>query len=114
MIEEDAPRIAVTRPFVTETFFRPPTVVDGVVRLHRSDDVELRKSLKILRRHVLRVLDGKTLVVITVLSFDITENIENHRDRAVADCMNAKLQSCRIGLHQPVAHGAGRMHFITQ
>ncbi len=53
--------------------------------------MELRKSLEIFLRHVLRVLDRKTLVMIAVFLFDIGENVEHHRDRTIADGMNAHL-----------------------
>jgi hypothetical protein len=53
--------------------------------------VEFREPLEIFLGRVLRVLDGETLVMIAVLLFDIGENIERHRDPAVADRMNAQL-----------------------
>jgi hypothetical protein len=53
--------------------------------------VEFRETLEIFSRHVLRVLNGETLVMIAVFLFDIGENIEHHRNRAVADRMNAQL-----------------------
>ena len=51
--------------------------------------MELRKALEILLRHVLCVLDDETLVVIAVRFFDISENIEDHRDRAIANSVNS-------------------------
>ena len=63
---------------------------------------------------MLGVLDRKTLVVVAVLLFDLAENIENHGDPAVADGMNAQLQTGGSGLREPLAHGAGRMHLVAQ
>ena len=60
-----------------------------MIGLHRSDNMELGKTRKIFLCHVLRVLDGETLVMITVLLFDIAKNVEHHGNRAVADCVNA-------------------------
>ena len=99
MIEETAPSVAASRAVVAQRFFCPATIVDGVIRLHRSDHVQLRKPRKIFLSHVLRVLDGKALVMVTVLLFDIAEDVEHHGNRAVADGMNAHLQSGGIGLH---------------
>ena len=53
--------------------------------------MEFRETLEIFLRRVLRVLDGETLVMIAVFFFDIGENVEHHRNRAVADRMNPKL-----------------------
>ena len=60
---------------MTETFFRPAAIVNGVIGLHRSDDVEASETREIFLRHVLRVLNGRPLVMISVRLFDVGENI---------------------------------------
>src|SRR5262249_10215548 len=99
VIEKAAPRVTVSCAIATETFFCPTAVVDGVIRLHRGNHMELCKALEIFWRHVLRVLDAKTLVMIAVLLFDIAENIQHHGDGAITDSMNADLQSGGVGAH---------------
>ena len=84
---------------MAEALFRPATIVDCMIRLHRSDDVKLGKTLEIFRCHVLRVFDRKALVVIAVFFFDFAEDIEHHGNRAVADRVHAHLQSCDVSLH---------------
>src|SRR5207247_5001000 len=86
VIEKAAPRVTVSCAIVTEAFFRPAAVVDRVIRLHRGNDVELGKSLEIFLRRVLGVLDGKTLIMVTVVLFDVPENMLRHGGGVVADC----------------------------
>src|SRR5207244_12811538 len=40
VIEKTTPRVAISPGVVTETFFRPAAVIDGVIGLHRSSEVE--------------------------------------------------------------------------
>ena len=78
MIQKTAPRVAVARTIVTEPLFRPATVVDCMIRLHGSDDVQLGKAIKIFQRHVLRVFDCKPLVMIAVFLFNFAEDIKHN------------------------------------
>src|SRR4029450_6669882 len=78
VIEKAAPCVTVTCTLMAETFLRPATVVDGMIRLHGRDHVQLCKPVKIFVSHVLGVLDGTALVVLAMFLLDLAEDIERH------------------------------------
>src|SRR4030095_4560534 len=60
------------------------------------------------------MFDRETLIMIAVLFFYITENVENHGNCPVPDRVNAQLQASGICLHQARKHCTGRIHLVTQ
>src|SRR5215472_17444378 len=55
----------------------PSPVVNGMIRLHRSNHSQIGEALKILRRHVLCVLNTPAPVAAAICFLDILKNIED-------------------------------------
>ena len=89
---------------------RPLTVVDGVIRLHRSNDREPLEALEVFGRDVLQVLDAPAPLARAVGFFDLAERVEDRRDGLVADGVDAELQTGGVGADQPRAKGFEVLH----
>ena len=81
---------------MSQAFFRPAAIVDSVVRLHAGDDAQLAEARKVLRPHVLGVLDAKAMRG-RVGATQALVYVENFRDGAIADGVNADLDLRLVG-----------------
>ena len=73
MVKESAKVISTAGAIVADALLSPTTIVDSMIRLNRSDDVQLRKAIKIFCRHVLRVLDSQSAITVTVSSYEFVK-----------------------------------------
>ena len=71
--------------------FSPPPVIDGLVGLHRGDDVQVRETLKIGRGHVLGVFDAPSPIFAAVLFFHSLLQIQRGGDGGVANGVRTNL-----------------------
>ena len=62
MIQKRSEGVGAAGAVVPDAPFGPAAVIDGVVRLHGSDHVQLRKAVKVLGGHVLRMFDTEAPV----------------------------------------------------
>src|SRR2546425_35060 len=91
-IEHRPPGVAGASALLADAFFGPPPVIDGMVGLHRGNHAKLREARKVLRAHVLGVLDAKAMVT-SVIAAGPREDVEYFGGGAVADGMNGWLNA---------------------
>ena len=114
VIKKSAEGIGAAGAVVPNAALSPAAVVDGMIRLHRRDHVQLREAVEVLGRHVLRVLDPPAAIAAAVFFFDLRVDIENRRNSRVANGVGADLQSRRICPHHAIAHQRNRMHLVRE
>jgi hypothetical protein len=75
-----------------------------VIRLHACGHVKLRETRDVFLAQVLRVLDAEAAVACAVLLADALEDVEQHADGAIADCVDHHVQAGLVGAGDPRVH----------
>ena len=108
-VQHGAPRVTPSGALVPQALFRPAAVVDGVIRLHAGDDAQLGEARKVLRAHVLGVFDAEAMRG-RIAAPQALVQIEDFRDGAVADGVNADLDLRLVRAARQRFHLRGRVH----
>src|SRR5215471_4221576 len=114
MIEKSAEGVGPAGAVMSDVALRETAVVDGVVGLNRSDDVQLGEALEILRRHVLGVLDSETTIGVAVSLDYVGIQVKNCRYAIITNGMGADLQAGFIRFHHALAHEGDGMHLVGE
>src|SRR5439155_26812745 len=115
VVSKECPKgIGSAGAITPDSAFRPAPVIDGMVRLHRSNHVQLGEAIEIFARHVLRVFNAKAAISFAMRLTQFTVEIENDRDCLVANGVRAELQAGGVSLHHPIPHQGHGMHFVRK
>ena len=95
-IEQRTNRPGAVQAFRTQRLDGPATVVDGVIRLHRRDDIQLGEARHIARQQMLSMLDAKAAIARAVGSGRRFEHAEQLIVTFIADGMHGDVQAGRI------------------
>src|SRR2546427_10657795 len=114
MIQESAKSVSAAGAIMADSSLRPTAVVDCMIRLDGGDHVQVRETVQVPGRHVLRMLDAKTAVGFAMSLRDLRINVEDHRNGLIADRVSAELKAGGIGFHHAVAHQGNGMHFVRE
>src|SRR5262249_14016576 len=109
-VKQRSEGISRPRSFVTDAFLGPAAIVDCVIRLHRSNHFVARETRDVLGAQMLRVLNTKAAIAISVFLLDLFVNGKDGIVRAIADGVNYHLQSGFVGAAHTLEHRAGGKH----
>ena len=91
MIEEGAVGMSAAGAVTANARGGPAGVINRLEGLHRCDNLQLRKTIKVFCRHVLCMLDAKTAVPIAICFGNLAINIQHDGNGLVADGMRTNL-----------------------
>src|SRR3546814_1139195 len=84
-VEQRAERIGTFRPSGADPLLGPAAVVDGVVGLHRGDDVLAVEARDVLGTQVLGVLDAQAPVARAVAAHDFGEHVQHRSEEHTSE-----------------------------
>src|SRR5215469_16570049 len=113
-VEKGAERVGRPDAHGTDPLLGPDPVIDCVIRLNRRDYLQPGEAIEIFCCNMLRVLDAKAMITCPTAFRDLLEHIEDHGNCAVANGMNAELQSCTVSALQTLQHLLGRLHLVRE
>src|SRR5260370_16831581 len=93
---------------------RPAVVVNGVKRVHSSDDMIAGEARDVLCAQMLSVFDAKATIAIAVFVFHLLVNRNDKVFRAIADGVNDHLQAGAIRASPARPHPPFRTHLIPR
>ena len=99
---------------MTNALLGPAPIIDGMIGLDGCNHVQLGKAIKILGRHVLRMLDAESAVALAVGLHDFAVEVKDDRNALIADGVRANLQAGGIGSHHAILHQRDGMHFVRK
>ena len=96
-IQQGLEGICCLRTLMSDTLFRPASVIDAMVGLHRGNHMQLRKARYIFRPQMLRMLDTQPAVAGTILLLEPLVHIEDCFIRAISDSVGGDVKAGAIG-----------------